>query len=143
MAFRGMSVLRLAGLSSVGDPAPHKMGAALTYARRYALFTLVGIAGEDDLDAPDLPVTNIDNGTAGSVGPNKSNGKGSETEAVQIGTKRAYRQLNTSPPVLDAAASAAARCSCRWRDKDNFRGIGHPMGVDQHRPEERAYGRGC
>jgi hypothetical protein len=34
--------------------APHRMGAALTYARRYALFTLVGIAGEDDLDAPDL-----------------------------------------------------------------------------------------
>ena len=30
--------------------APHRMGAALTYARRYALFTLVGIAGEDDLD---------------------------------------------------------------------------------------------
>ena len=30
------------------------MGAALTYARRYALFALVGIAGEDDLDAPDL-----------------------------------------------------------------------------------------
>src|SRR6188768_4557779 len=26
---------------------PHQMGAALTYARRYALFTLVGIAGED------------------------------------------------------------------------------------------------
>src|SRR3954453_12566835 len=34
--------------------APHRMGAALTYARRYSLFTLVGIAGEDDLDAPDL-----------------------------------------------------------------------------------------
>jgi hypothetical protein len=32
---------------------PHWMGAALTYARRYALFALVGIAGEDDLDAPD------------------------------------------------------------------------------------------
>lgn len=32
--------------------APHRMGAALTYARRYALFALVGIAGEDDLDAP-------------------------------------------------------------------------------------------
>src|SRR3984893_18878538 len=32
--------------------APRRMGAALTYARRYALFTLVGIAGEDDLDAP-------------------------------------------------------------------------------------------
>lgn len=34
--------------------APHRMGAALTYARRYALFALVGIAGEDDLDAPDF-----------------------------------------------------------------------------------------
>src|ERR1700682_1914892 len=34
--------------------APHRMGAALTYARRYALFALVGIAGEDDIDAPDL-----------------------------------------------------------------------------------------
>jgi ERF superfamily len=33
---------------------PRRMGAALTYARRYALFTLVGITGEDDLDAPDL-----------------------------------------------------------------------------------------
>jgi hypothetical protein len=33
---------------------PQRMGAALTYACRYALFTLVGIAGEDDLDAPDL-----------------------------------------------------------------------------------------
>src|SRR3954463_10841778 len=31
---------------------PHRMGAALSYARRYALFALVGIAGEDDLDAP-------------------------------------------------------------------------------------------
>jgi len=39
----------------VSDTAtPHRMGAALTYARRYALFTLVGILGEDDLDAPDL-----------------------------------------------------------------------------------------
>jgi hypothetical protein len=33
---------------------PKLMGAALTYARRYGLFTLVGIAGEDDLDAPEL-----------------------------------------------------------------------------------------
>jgi ERF superfamily len=33
---------------------PHRMGAALTYARRYALFTLVGIAGEEDIDAPDF-----------------------------------------------------------------------------------------
>jgi hypothetical protein len=42
-------VCQIADISSA-----QRMGAALTYARRYALFTLVGIAGEDDLDAPDL-----------------------------------------------------------------------------------------
>jgi hypothetical protein len=43
---------------TVGETAtPHRMGAALTYARRYALFALVGIAGEDDLDASDLVST--------------------------------------------------------------------------------------
>src|SRR6201985_1528405 len=42
------------GCALAQTPAPRRMGAALTYARRYALFTLVGIAGEDDLDAPDL-----------------------------------------------------------------------------------------
>ena len=51
---------------------PRRMGAALTYARRYALFTLVGIAGEDDLDAPDLqaPTSQIASPAAASGGPN-------------------------------------------------------------------------
>src|SRR5262245_750692 len=43
---------------------PQRMGAALTYARRYALFTLVGIAGEDDLDAPDIRVPKLVTGTS-------------------------------------------------------------------------------
>ena len=46
---------------------PHRMGAALTYARRYVLFTLVGFAGEDDLDAPDL--TTLTNQTSGAETP--------------------------------------------------------------------------
>ena len=50
---------------------PHRMGAALTYARRYALFTLVGIAGEDDLDAPDLTTP-----TNRTSGPEKPSGTG-------------------------------------------------------------------
>src|SRR6188768_1903268 len=53
--------------------APHRMGAALTYARRYALFTLVGIAGEDDLDAPDLAVRRVDPSPQNSP-PEKKNG---------------------------------------------------------------------
>src|ERR1700685_1887740 len=59
----------------VGDTAaPHKMGAALTYARRYALFTLVGIAGEDDLDAPDLPVIKLNGAGEGPGRPGTMNG---------------------------------------------------------------------
>jgi hypothetical protein len=49
------------------------MGAALTYARRYALFTLVGIAGEDDVDAPDLTATTEPaSGTAESNASNQN-----------------------------------------------------------------------
>src|SRR5215204_2377205 len=57
--------------------APHRMGAALTYARRYALFTLVGIAGEDDLDGPDLgPIQGTQgNGKLGSDTRGQSNGQ--------------------------------------------------------------------
>jgi ERF superfamily len=58
---------------------PHRMGAALTYARRYSLFTLVGIAGEDDLDAPDLcapgPVTGPSPSNAQVSPPAPGNGK--------------------------------------------------------------------
>jgi ERF superfamily len=48
---------------------PQRMGAALTYARRYALFTLVGIAGEDDLDAPDLCASPQAASARGATGP--------------------------------------------------------------------------
>ena len=46
----GLDRICLAGLSASHVAAPAWLGAALTYARRYALFTLAGIAGEDDLD---------------------------------------------------------------------------------------------
>jgi hypothetical protein len=52
------------------------MGAALTYARRYALFALVGIAGEDDLDAPDAIAGPP--ATAGPQGSSTSKGKPSK-----------------------------------------------------------------
>ncbi len=59
------------------------MGAALTYARRYSLFTLVGIAGEDDLDAPDL----MD--PAPETGKLRSNSKSGGNGAQQLGSDRA------------------------------------------------------
>ena len=52
--------------------SPKRMGAALTYARRYSLFALVGIAGEDDLDAPDLNAAEPDD--APLNGPSQANG---------------------------------------------------------------------
>jgi hypothetical protein len=62
-----------------------RMGAALTYARRYALFTLVGIAGEDDLDAPDLDATS------------------------RTGVGEPPRADHRSPSTVDAAVAARAR----------------------------------
>ena len=61
--------------------SPKRMGAALTYARRYALFALVGIAGEDDLDAPDLHVAEPVDARGAAVAshqrtrPNDGNGR--------------------------------------------------------------------
>jgi len=55
---------------------PHRMGAALTYARRYALFTLVGIAGEDDVDAPDLCASAPPIRASGMQVPVNTNGNG-------------------------------------------------------------------
>jgi hypothetical protein len=52
---RRMDLVGLAGMPT-DLASPKRLGAALTYARRYALFALVGIAGEDDLDAQDLHV---------------------------------------------------------------------------------------
>src|SRR6202043_1059253 len=64
---------------------PRRMGAALTYARRYALFALVGIAGEDDLDAPDLksPMSEIDAETM-KVNGGQQNGGGQRTSKPEV-----------------------------------------------------------
>jgi hypothetical protein len=70
--------------------SPKRMGAALTYARRYALFALVGIAGEDDLDAPDLSVTEPAERAPGkllSAGRSPSNGGQKRDGAAGLGAK--------------------------------------------------------
>ena len=81
------------------DPQPLIcMGAALTYARRYALFTLVGIAGEDDLDAPDLALQGEDPGPKNGPPTKESgfNGVGVPPPAEPL---RGPRQgINRKPP---------------------------------------------
>ena len=80
-----------------------RRGEALTYARRQALFTLVGIAGEDDLDAPDLPM----NQTSGSekLGEHKN---GRLNGGQQKPSRREHRSRNTKS-ILAPEASAELR----------------------------------
>jgi ERF superfamily protein len=84
--------------------SPQRMGAALTYARRYALFTLVGIAGEDDLDAPDITTCgpaahhDLDLRQDRFAAPSHQSGNGRLRGA----------KINTAA-VLDAGQSAALR----------------------------------
>ena len=84
---------------------PHLMGAALTYARRYALFTLVGIAGEDDLDAPDL----LSHAAASETKKERLNGV--QGQPVQQDSHGRRSKANSTPltPKLDSEASAALR----------------------------------
>ncbi len=88
------------------------MGAALTYARRYALFTLVGIAGEDDLDAPDLNVPVAPASAAANPAPHKPSrlSGGQSPSDKQIPGRRGTRQMpNSAKPILNAAASGMLR----------------------------------
>jgi hypothetical protein len=87
------------------------MGAALTYARRYALFTLVGIAGEDDLDAPDLTAPTVpDSGPERPVTSNKiagmNDGRGAGAASIRRNGKA---HTATLKPVLGPDGSAALR----------------------------------
>jgi ERF superfamily len=86
--------------------APHRMGAALTYARRYALFTLVGIAGEDDLDAPDLNCQPVAEAGA-SAGPSDPPHPASASPSGRLAGRR--NSDAPSRPILDPEASAEAR----------------------------------
>jgi len=84
--------------------SPQRMGAALTYARRYALFTLVGIAGEDDLGAPDIA----------ACGPAAACEVDSRQDRFRppprgAGNGRLRSTKSSTAAVLDAGQSAALR----------------------------------
>src|ERR1700722_19794805 len=94
--------------------APHRMGAALTYARRYALFTLVGIAGEDDLDAPDLATPTTSAPAAEKLAPQKN----ARPNGGRGNSPAAKATLRPSLPILGAEASATLRSQLAAELKD-------------------------
>ena len=111
---------------------PHRMGASLTYARRYALFTLVGIAGEDDLDAPDLM-------SPTSKAPNpktpKRFGGGQFISAQNKATLPGRRDSNTraqAKPLLEAKGSA----QLRDRFLAQIDGLGSDAAICAHNAED-------
>jgi ERF superfamily len=85
--------------------SPHRMGAALTYARRYALFTLVGIAGEDDLDAPDL--AGCSPGAGPEIDPRQHRSRLPSRESRNGRLRNTTRAKTTE--VLDESQSATLR----------------------------------
>jgi hypothetical protein len=94
---------------AVADTAtPHRMGAALTYARRYALFTLVGIAGEDDVDAPDLLTPDQSTSVPPTAKPNSDARPKGPLHAPQSHgpTQTKVRLATTTTPTLGTEASA-------------------------------------
>ena len=113
---------------------PHRMGAALTYARRYALFTLVGIAGEDDLDAPDLSTP-----TSQASVPEKPKKDGNDrlNGGQRNSTQRAAPardrriSFNSTNPILGTEASAELRDRL-LADLANF-GSGDEAAIWAHR----------
>jgi len=87
---------------------PHRLGAALTYARRYALFTLVGIAGEDDLDAPDLPAAGIS--LEADKDPPRPQQSPADQAIRQIASRRPLKRAGRPrPPSLSQDASEGLR----------------------------------
>jgi hypothetical protein len=93
---------------SIDDMAsPKRMGAALTYARRYALFTLAGIAGEDDLDAPDLNAPG--NTKQPANGQSKQNGQQRTVARRSAADSQAQFKPTSANPPLKGHLSAVLR----------------------------------
>ena len=89
---------------------PHRMGAALTYARRYSLFALVGIAGEDDLDAPDLTDPAPETGSPRISSKSGGNGAQKLGSDRQAGRGAGNKSVSASfPSELSSALSASLR----------------------------------
>ena len=138
--------------------APRRMGAALTYARRYALFTLVGIAGEDDLDAPDLAegakadaASSKDSATANDrvdarLRPAAAVEEGQPTTSAPRRTEKVVRPpravLGPEPSEALREQSARRHRQAPIRRRGSGLGAQEPCGQEHADRRRRRHGRG-
>ena len=124
--------------------APRRMGAALTYARRYALFTLVGIAGEDDLDAPDLGAGgNSDTQPGLDIQPSTKPAT-DEPPFAPSGARRKGKVIRPPRIVLATDQSeSAARPTGRRAQRSQIRGRGRRLGPQEPPGKEHPDLRRC
>jgi hypothetical protein len=105
---------------------PKLMGAALTYARRYCLFTMVGLAGEDDLDGPALAANDNlapedrSSGTVVEVTAASVKHTPSAKEAVREGCEETPNAV-TPLPSIEAPSGAQTRKAKPPRSKRRSR----------------------
>jgi hypothetical protein len=119
-------------ISDMGHPK--LMGAALTYARRYCLFTMVGLAGEDDLDGPALeandnlpPETGASGRVAESLVANLKRSP-SATEAVREGCEETHNAFIPLPSI-EAPPGGKLRKQKPPRSKRRSRRVSGAAGV--------------
>jgi ERF superfamily protein len=104
---------------------PQRMGAALTYARRYALFTLVGIAGEDDIDAPDLcagppssteleGALQLGHGNSSRRNAGNAHGRGSTNGETRVALDPAQSAELRDKLLLEVESIASSELAATW-----------------------------
>jgi hypothetical protein len=107
-----MDCLGLAGLRDRRHRGSASDGCGADLCSALALFTLVGIAGEDDLDAPDLIARTIPPSKAERP-PGNQNGQlrsGQASSTQQLSISRGAKAVSNPPkPALDPKASTALR----------------------------------
>ena len=116
--------------------APRRMGAALTYARRYALFTLVGIAGEDDLDAPELGAGGNSDSNPGLNIQTSTKPATDEPSFALPGASRKGKVIRPQDRAGHGPVGGTARPTGRGAQRSQIRGRGRRLGPQEPAGEE-------
>jgi hypothetical protein len=101
----------------------HGISAKRSKSGAVALFTLVGIAGEDDLDAPDLIVTPPSKAERARGNQNGQRSRGQVHSPPQFSTGRRMKTVSNPPRAVFAMATALMASSASRASARAFAGI--------------------